>query len=388
MSQHQISIGPGAIAEAGTSGGPKFALSKPEWIAIQTYVTDVLALPTNDAELRNYLGSGAPKDLSDFDRLIAAYQAMNKHCTTWQKDVFPATVDLASSVYNYGVNIAPVYYSAILPEAEVLKKDPNNKQALAALKAILGLLKKQANEYASAATAVRKQIQTFADQTQADRTTLVGPHGKAGLQKYYNDKYGKTSQDVQEILRELRAQNIILRAADKDYNHDVTVASTTPTYAWIVPVGTIAAAVVAGVYGHRAVEALDRAKAAKAQIRRLEAQRQADSKLMLAIHSACQGIDGIVQALSAALPAVEIIEGVWGAIASDLGSVMQTLEDEFDQGLYCIMNLGVEEATKAWHNVGQEADKDRVNAYVQPSGGSQESMEAWRLRNLLMAPAA
>ena len=52
-------ISPGAIATAGTPGGPPFALSKAEWLTIQTYVVDALALPINDDEFRKSL-AGAP----------------------------------------------------------------------------------------------------------------------------------------------------------------------------------------------------------------------------------------------------------------------------------------------------------------------------------------
>ena len=92
-------ISPGVIAEAGAAGGLPFVLSKTEWVTIQTYVINALALPINNDEFRKSLGSAAFSSLSDFEKLIKAYQEINGHCTTWQSTTFPKTVKLANAIY-------------------------------------------------------------------------------------------------------------------------------------------------------------------------------------------------------------------------------------------------------------------------------------------------
>src|SRR4051794_7316825 len=196
MSDPTPNIAPAAIAQPGETGGPAFCLAKSEWIAVQTFVTDGLALPIDMTAFKNSLGPGAPSDLSDFNQLITAYQSINGNCTNWQNTIFPATVSLASDIYDYGMNKAPVYYPPILKEANILVSDPTNAQALAALKAILSSLQGSASGYATKAAGVAKQIQDFANATAADQTTMVGPQGGAGLVKYYNDKYGTASAEV------------------------------------------------------------------------------------------------------------------------------------------------------------------------------------------------
>src|SRR4051812_49102351 len=199
----QVQIGPGAIADPGTPNGRPFLMSRTEWITVQTYVIDVLALPITADAFRKSLGSGAPSDLSDFTPLISAYSSMHDHCEIWQNETFPATVTLATDIANYGTTKAPVYYPPILKEADILTNDPNNAQAKQALAAILDNLSQQAKDCETKAAAVAAAVKTFADQTQADRVVLVGPDGKGGLTKVYNDKYGSTSQDVQELTKEL-----------------------------------------------------------------------------------------------------------------------------------------------------------------------------------------
>jgi hypothetical protein len=379
-------IAPAAIADAGEAGGPGFCLAKSEWIAIQTYVTDGLALPTNQTTFKNSLGPGAPSDLSDFNQLITAYQAINTHCTNWQKTVFPATVSLASDIYDYGANKAPVYYPPILKEANILVTDPTNAQALAALKAILGSLQATANGYAAKATAVAKQIQDFATATTADQTTLVGPQGNAGLVKYYNDKYGTASTEVVEFNKEIAAQRLILASANAEYDHDVIVASTTPTYVWLWPFGTIAAAVVAGIYGDKAVKALAAARAAQDKINSLSAQIATDAALMSAIFVASTGMNKIVTDIAAALPVIQKIQGVWGGIRDDLANITNIIENDIAKALPIIMNLGVDEAVKAWHNVAVAANNYRVNAYVQ-QGPASQSMLAWKVQTQMSSDA-
>jgi hemolytic enterotoxin HBL len=377
------SIAPGDIATAGTPGGPSFILSKAEWIAIQTYVNDGLSLPTTIAQFRASLGTGAPSDLSDFTQLITAYATLNGHCTTWQSTTFPMTVSLASDIYEYGTNKVPVFYPAILTEANILINDPTNANALAALAAILNNLQAAANGYQVKAKAASDAIQTFSNQMTADESTLIGPNGDAGLRKYYTDKYGTTSAQVAQYTQELAAWKLALAGDQAAYRHDVIVAATTPTYAWVFPYGTIAAAIVAGIYGHKAVEALDSIANDQKQIDALQADLAADANLINAINMATGGITGIVAALQAALPVVQKIQGVWQGISDDIAAIAALIDTDIRQVPPIIMSLGVSEATTAWYNVAQAANQYRVNAYVTTSGGAVASMEAWKLRTLI-----
>lgn len=390
------SIAPGAIAQPSETGGPGFALSNSQWLLIQTLVIDALALPTSMDEFKNLLGPGAPSDLTDFDDLLNAYRVINSQCSTWQETTFPSSVALAGDVYNYGVNKAPIYYAAINKEAAILSTDPSNAEAAAALKGMLGVLQSYAITSQASATAVKTAIQAFADQIQESQLTLVGPNGDAGLVKRYNDKYGAASELQTQLNEEISANEHALSADQARYNHDVIVATTTPTYGWIWPVGTIAAAIVAGIYGHDAVKALDDIKADHDRILAESAQLAADQAVIDATKIALKGVTGISTAIAAALPVIQTIEGVWGAIAQDLGAISTLIDLDIRQAAPIIMNLGVSEAITAWYNVAQAANSYRVNAYVTvptvmpttpTSTSGVVSMEAWRVHRLLASPA-
>ena len=365
-----LSLSPGALATPSMSGGRPFLLSASEWFAIQIYVANAITLPVDDASFKTSLGAGAPDSMSDFEPLIACYKGINAHCTTWQNTIFPATVSLASDIHQYGAAKAPTFYAAILTEANVLINDPTNANAQAALKAILDNLSETATRYQQQAAAVSQQIQSFATDSAADRVALIGVNGDAGLVKYYDDKYGAQSAEVKQMQDDIAAQQVICDAAMDEYHHDVTIAATTPTYAWIPFYGWIAGAVVAGMYGQKAVEALHRANDAKAQEDNDSAIIARDRRLMEAIRLAEHSMADIAGKLSAALPIIQKIEGVWGAIASDIAAITTLIDTDIRRALPVLMSLGVSEAIESWANVADEADTYRVNAYVTLTGAA------------------
>ncbi len=382
------SIAPGAVAEPGTPGGPGIALAGPQWLAIQTYVTDGLALPISNVQFAGSLGPGAPSDLSDFDQLITAYQSIYTHCSTWQNTVFPATVALASDIYDYGTHKAPVYYPPILTQAQILVNDPGNVQAQQTLTGILEVLENAADGYAAKASAVFAQIQQFAQDTSADQTTIVGPDGKTGLLGYYNGKYGSTSAAVAELNQQITAATDDLAAADAKYRHDVIVAATSATYAWVWPAGTVAAAIVAGIYGSDATADLARAKADQESIDTFGDQLAVDGNLITVLNVATKGLTKINTDLTAALPVIQAIEGAWGGMRDDIKAISALIATDIAAVPPIIMGLGVEEALKSWNDVAVAANNYRQTAYVKESGGPETSMHQWKLERHILPRAA
>lgn len=366
MTTQAPQIGPGNLAKPAEAGGPAFAMSSAQWINIQVYVNNALALPTNNTQFATLLGSGAPTDLSPFAPLIACYAGMNSSCNTWQNTTFPNSVDLASDVYEYSKKVS-VYYGAIPQLAAALQANPNDATSAAELKALLQQLSAAAADKQSKANAVFQQIQAFSNATSASQTTLCGANGTGGLIGTYEQEYGNTSADVQTLTKELTSASNELAYWNAQYSHDVTIAATTPTYGWFFPVGTIAASITAGIYGAKAVHAMDQVHSYQQQIQTLDAELQADANLIAALKCAELSMNTIATSLNAALPIIQLIEGEWGAIASDLGNLVNVIETDIAQAIPILMGLGVQEAINDWTAVGNEANAYRVNAYVQVS---------------------
>lgn len=361
------SIGPDAIASASTTGGPAFVLSASEWLEIQAYVMTALQLPTTMDAFRNSLGSGAASDLTQFQPLIDCYSAVSTQCTNWQANTFPNSVKLANNVAYYGTSIVPAYYGAIQTEAEKLETNPNDTAAQQALVTVLTRIAGIAQGYADNAAAVSKQIQDFANQTTDAHTTLYGVDGTGGLMAKYNSELGPNSDTVKTLQSQIDTQNGILQQANADYNHDVIVAATSATYAWIFPFGTIAAGVVAGVYGKKATDALNLVNDTKNQIAKLEAEEQADANLILTLNMAEKSLTGIQGSLTAAVPLLEKLEGVWGAIANNLTQIVTSINSDITTALPLITALDITTDISAWQTVAAEANSYQLNAYVTSS---------------------
>ncbi len=77
--------------------------------------------------------------------------------------------------------------------------------------------------------------------------------------------FGNEEQLLAQLIGQIQSAAATIEDLWAEYKHDVIVASTTPTYAWIPFYGFIAGPVVAGVFGAKAVEALN-------QIHNLEKQ--------------------------------------------------------------------------------------------------------------------
>ena len=358
-------IGPGDLSSAGTKGGRPFLLSKSEWLSIQRFVNDGVMLPTDEAKFKASLGSGAQSDLSEFKPLIDVYVDINKNCSNWRDSIFPDSVDLASDIYNYGKNLAPVYYPPISQLADDIDADPTNAKLKTKLKALLTKLSEEAQTRADKAAAVSKKVKDFANDTLDSKNQLVGADGKGGLNKIYDDKFGSASADVISLRSQIDDMNKLLKNLNDEYDHDVVVAATSPTYAWVWPIGTIAAAIVAGIYGDKAVKALDRIKSTQATLETLNSKLAADANLMITINQADIGLDNMVNKISDALPVLQKIQGIWGGLSSDLTAIVNIIDTNIDKVIPMLKSLGVDAAVKAWGNVANEANDYRVNAYIQ-----------------------
>lgn len=380
MSAPLYNIGPDAIADPGTPGGPCLTVARPEWTAIQARCTDLLALPTTADAFRKSLGAGAPEDLADFVQLIEAYEALQAHVATWTTTTFPTAVALAGDIHQYGTVQAPVFYPQILEEARILDRGPDDGQAAVALAAMLDHLRREAEQKSDRAGEVSDEIARFAAGCERYEE-ILGGDGTGGLVRYY-EAACSTSADVDRLTTEIGEQRAILTAADEAYDHDVVIAATAPTYAWCWPVGAVAAAVVSGSYGTETTDALDRARAAQSAIDRLGDQPAAEANLLVALHLATAAVGTIVRGLTETLPMIQKIQGVWGGIAADLGALSALVGDDIAAVPAIITGLRADQAITDWHQVARRAEAYRVNAYLVEQPGL-HSMAAWKVANQL-----
>lgn len=349
------SIGPGALQPQGTD---PFLLSKPEMVLVQTYVEAGTRLPASRADMQAKLGIAA-SDVDQFDDLIGAYKNTYDHCSYFKTVTFPMSVGLASDIVAYNVKV-PIYYGALNTiilqwQAGTLSDEDAKKK----FQLIFTNLRNQAQTFSDSAKDVKQKMIDFVEETKADQGFLQP------IQTRYKAKYESQGGVIDTFTKEITNDNNQITFWNDQYSHDVIVAATTPTYAWVFPIGTIAAGIVAGIYGKKATDALDNVHDYQNKLAQAEDGLRQALILKHDLDLANSSLDGILAALNAALPVLEKMEGIWGALADDLGNIVtQILDNDIGKADVLIKDLGVAEAISAWAAVSKLADNYRLSAYI------------------------
>jgi hypothetical protein len=352
-------IGPGELDAIKDS---PFLLSRAEWLRIQRYVGNAIALPHTETDLRRTLEMPADMKIDEFKALLEGYQAVQPHVTQWRDKTFPNTVALAANISQYGTK-APISYKAINVAINELLVDSENEGAKKKLVAVIQNLSKEAAGYAAKADAAYKEIQKFAQDTAADKTRFDR------LAETYEKKFGANSKKAIELTADIKETRDLVETVTTDYEYNKAVACGTVSYAWIIvpPIGLIAAVIVAGIYGDKAVKAKERLDNLKKKLGELEGDQRFALQLIGIINIARDGLHGIQKDITEALPAIQKIQGVWDAIASDLKHIGEIIATDIEEAILEIKDLGVELAIAQWQDIKKKADAYRAHAYIEVS---------------------
>lgn len=373
----KVDIGPGEL-NPGT--GRPFLMSKPEFLAVQIYVDAGTRLPGSLDDLRIKLGISAEM-VSEFRDLVEVYNPLKSHCANFKDKTFPATVDLSGDIVHYNGQVK-TYYGALLPIIAAWEdgKMPADK-AEKKLSEILKVLCRDAEGYADRAKKIQEEIHRFVEDTKADQDNLKPV--KKRYENEYDLQHGKKIQQYNEMIENAKRE---IKRNREDYEEYVVIASTTPTYAWIFPAGTIAAGVVAGVYGDKAVKALEKVHEYEDKLEDAEEGLRQAITLSNDLKLAGDSLDGILEKLEKALPVLQKMEGIWSAIASDLKNVLKIIDENIEKASVYIKELGVQAAIDAWAEVAKIANDYRANAFVSIKSQEEIKKEVKKNPKLYVVP--
>ena len=337
-----------------------FFMSSTDWQSVQCYVETGLQLPTsaNDAVTKLGLGAG---DAAAFADLWAAYNTIEGHCANFNNNIYPQTVSLAGDLADYGHNKAPTFYAGLTQiVAGMTSGSIDNATGAAELQAVLADLQKDAASRATTVDSVVQAINGFITTTTQDQG-LIAP-----IQTRYDNEYEGEAGQIASFQSEISADNVEIASYTAQYKQDCIIAETTPTYCWVPVVGVVAAAVVAGVYGARAVDALKHIRDAQNDLTQTSAKLNAALQLQKDLKLATDSLAGIVTALNGALPVLQKAKGVWNSLATDIGNILKDIASVPDpsQTIPIIEQLDIDTAIKAWGRLADEADQFRVNAFI------------------------
>jgi len=295
------------------------------WIYLQIFATYGLWLPHTTADLQATLRLTAADaaTYSWFNAMVGSYDQIFQASGYFFNDVFNKMLDLGNGLKNYSSDLAGSNSEFQLISSLV---EPGPNQDLATALSLLVDLKTSAASNEKLADDIKNNLTTY-------RVQLVAAQSSVGTVKKDVDDDDRTSQETidklsgdKNVSGSIAQMQDLLNTDQEEYNKDVTIASTTVTYAWVVippfiPVGLIAAAVVAGVYGARAVEMLDTISKLNDQIK----QAQAELHTALAVHGTTRlaetSLTSVIKHLDVAIDKVTTVQNAWLGVQAGLDDI-------------------------------------------------------------------
>ncbi len=300
------------------------------WHQLQVYATWSERLPVEESDFKALMGA-SPVGYSFFPPLQEGNKMIAKASSEFLRSTYDEIVNVSNDLLSFAENVSPNHNKILLTVKELL-------EAGAASDAVTLLTDLQDMAKANAETAgtLQKKLSGYKD-------VLSQAIGKFDIAKTSLEKDSKTNKaELDKLMGDEKVEGSLAYLEKKikdfraEYDHYVIVASTTPTYAWVWPFGPIAATIVAGIYGDKAVkklkeleEAID--KAAKAHV---AANAAYQARTIYDVSS--EGRKNAQTFTSLAISNLGIVQTAWGDVVKHLGEILKwakaTTSDNADGG--------------------------------------------------------
>jgi hypothetical protein len=187
------------------------------------------------------------------------------------------------------------------------------------------------------------------------------------LNGVYKKKFGANSEWGQKLANDLNDLRDLIETTTIEYEYDKAVACSTPAYAWIVvpPFGLIAAIIVAGIYGDKAVKARNRLEDLHKDLIKAKADEKLSLMLTCSLNVARDSLAFIQRDIQAALPVIQKIQGVWHAIHTGLDDLCELIHENIEDAIIEIKKVGIVIALEQWSSLAVKAEAYQVNAFVE-----------------------
>lgn len=346
----------GTGAQSGTD--TPFLMSSDDLHLVQTYVEGGIQLPISQDEAISKLKI-PEQDAAHFDLLWQCYKSIHDHCLHFKDKVYPDTVSLASDIYDYGKMKVPVFYGGLTTVYDQMEAGTlTGEKGHARLKSILTNLKSDAIGRKQKATAAKTDIADFVTDMIHDSANLEAR--KDEYHREYEGLHGKIAQFNEEIIEDQKS----IDKYNADYKEFCLIARTSASYAWIVPIGLIAAATVAGIYGKKAQDALDNLHEFQKKKEKVQGELGNALRIKDDLQIADKSLAGIQSSLAAARTVLEKVEGLWQGIVDGIGHALSTLERDIEKGDDITAMLSVDVAIREWGDLADKADLYVRTAYI------------------------
>jgi hypothetical protein len=320
------------------------------WHFMQVYSIWGTRLPNTEASLKLKLGISDPGAYSFFDGMLEAYQDVDGTCKFFLSDVFTGVTDLGNDLRSFADDASTDGGDIFSLIKEVIDMD-DPQSALA----VIADLQTTARENAAKAAEVKKDLATL-------QTRLEDAKGNLDTVKQGIESDSKTSQATidklsggENVAGSLQNLTKLQEAKLDEYEYDVVVATTSLTYAWVFPVGTICAAFVAGFYGSYAVDALDEVEELNDKLAKAGKELQIAVSTHQVQQLAKSGVDNVLESTKLAIDQTTIIKNQWDQFNTNLGTISKKMNGLINRSgdlkNDVIINSYLKTATKKWEEI-------------------------------------
>jgi hypothetical protein len=286
------------------------------WHFLQVYSVWGLRIPTTEATLKSTLAMSDPGKYPFFATMLQGNQEVHEACKNFYVNVFPKVVKVGRNLLSTAQEISPGDGDIFGLLVEML----NDKEFEGCFELIKDM-QATAAENIEQATQAETDLAAFSAQLVKAQGTLNTSNTELQADTATSQATIDKAQGSAEVAGSLKNLQQMIDSYKDSYKHYVIVASTTVTYAWVVPVGPIAAGIVAGIYGDKAIDALNDIDKWTAKF------NAANAKLATALKSnqiqqlANRSITETITANNMAITHACTVKNAWEGVMESLGEV-------------------------------------------------------------------
>lgn len=359
--------------------------SRPLWNAwhyLQVYCHWGVFIPHTEDDLALQWQMKNPGSYAFVPAAVAAYGEIHRACDQFLVQVFPAVVDLGHALLRFAAE-ADAKDGTFLAVVKLL--DANDTQAVLEL---LVDLREQAERNSADAQEIKSRLMQFQSWLIEASGALERVGNKIEADEKTSqatiEKITKADPADEETLAGVQAKIKALRAQRQ---HDVTVAATTPTYFWAGLIGLVAASVVAGIYGARAVEDLKQINESLSKLQAMSETLSTAIAAHLVQESAQHSVEQANEATARAIGCTTTLQNAWDGMAGQIKVIEGKLSGTVRKGdgsspdslaAKAVVRIYVEAAARAWAAIEPDLRElmDKPYITVEKNAVSYEGMAA------------
>lgn len=365
-------------------GGNSILTLKAVWNYLQVYSTWCERLPNNESTLNTVLDITDPGSYDFYQAMLTAYQSTSTAGNYFLNTVFPNVIGLGNDLLNFATTAGQSakeggIFSTIKQQMDAITPTTTSAEANNIIQTnvlpLLQALQQMADQNATDASNVTSQLSTYKSDLQTAQSQLQTVDTQISNDASVSQTEINKLEGGADVMGSLAQLEALKKSEQAAYQEDVTIASTTPTYAWVcygpIPVGLIAAAVVAGVYGARAIEMLKLVHATEDQLATAQQQLQTSIAVHAVQSTAKTGVDSAVSYTAQAITQTTTLQNNWNTVSSNLTAIQSELNNTTfghgsDKLAYSkiIINVWLNEATTKWNNMIPLVNALMQNPYI------------------------